>query len=97
MPSFNVALLAGAPPGGALGKIPTPCCQDAWAESYVVLTVIYSMGMVRTVRVWYNRTRIVHTIRVRYKISYHTRTVCTIRVWYVPYAYGTIYAYGIEQ
>ena len=30
---------------------------------------------------------------------YHTRTrmVCTIRVWYIPYAYGTKYAYGIEQ
>jgi len=83
-------------------KFPLPVARmpGQRPESYVVLTVIYAiaiLGMVRTVRVWYNRTRIVQTIRVRYKISYHTRTVCTIRVWYVPYAYGTIYAYGIEQ
>ena len=33
---------------------------------------------------------IIHTIRVW---LYHMR----IRVWYIPYAYGTKYAYGIEQ
>ena len=40
------------------------------------------------------------------RILYRTRMVCTIRVWYVPYAYGTYhtrtvrfsvpYAYGID-
>ena len=30
---------------------------------------------VRTIRVWYSRTRMVHTVRVRYEISYHTRMV----------------------
>ena len=88
--------------GEYAGKMPTLSCQAAWGENYVVLLdilqlAILCMHMVRTVRVLYNRTRIVYTIRVRYKISHRTRTVRTIRVWYVPYAYGTIYAYGIEQ
>ena len=25
------------------------------------------------------------------RILYRTRMVCTIRVWYIPYAYGTIF------
>jgi len=45
-----------------------------------------------TICVWYNishRTCMVHTI--------YTPMVCTACVCYVPYAYGTIYACGIEQ
>ena len=38
-----------------------------------------------------------HTVRVWYTKLYHTRTVRTIRVWYVPYAYGIKYAYGTEH
>ena len=38
------------------------------------------------------------TYHTRTVIPYaYTRTVHTIRVWYVPYAYGIKYAYGTEQ
>ena len=32
-----------------------------------------------------------------YVILAHTRTGYPIRIWDVPYAYGSIYAYGAEQ
>ena len=51
----------------------------------------HNTHMVRTIRVCLYR------IRVWYGKSYRTRMVCTIRVWYIPYAYGTKYAYGIEH
>ena len=37
-----------------------------------------------------DRMRTVHTICIQCKYL-------IIRVWYIPYAYGTIYAYCIEQ
>ena len=37
------------------------------------------------------------TIRVWYRKSYRTRMVRTVRVRYVPYAYGMKYAYGTQQ
>ena len=40
------------------------------------------------------------TIRVSgvwYRKTYHTRMVRTVRVRYVPYAYGIKYAYGTQQ
>ena len=37
------------------------------------------------------------TIRVWYRKTYHTRMVRTVRVRYVPYAYGMKYAYGTQQ
>ena len=41
--------------------------------------------------VWYDHTRMVREI-VPYAYGLHT-----VRVWYVPYAYGTKYAYGTQQ
>ena len=37
------------------------------------------------------------TIRVWYRKTYHTRMVRTVRVRYVPYAYGMKYAYGTQH
>ena len=37
------------------------------------------------------------TIRVWYRKTYYTRMVRTVRVRYVPYAYGMKYAYGTQQ
>ena len=37
------------------------------------------------------------SIRVWYRKTYHTRMVRTVRVRYVPYAYGMKYAYGTQQ
>ena len=45
-------------------------------------TYVYAYGT--TIRVWYRKT-------------YHTRMVHTIRVQYVPYAYGMKYAYGTQH
>ena len=38
-----------------------------------------------------------YTVRVWYTKLYHTRIVHTIRVLYIPYAYGIKYVYGTEQ
>ena len=37
------------------------------------------------------------TIRVWYRKTYYTRIVRTVRVRYVPYAYGMKYAYGTQH
>ena len=51
----------------------------------------HNTHMVRTIRVCLYR---MCTVR---KIVLYAYGICTIRVWYIPYAYGTKYAYGIEQ
>ena len=53
--------------------------------------------MVRTIRLWSYHTSMVYKIVPYTYGTYHTRMVCTIRVWYVPHAYGIKYAYGTEQ
>ena len=76
-------------------------CIQASVTCY--LHVIHSYTrMVRTIRVWSYRTRMVYKIVPYAYGTYHTRMVCTIRVhtirvWYVPYAYGIKYAYGTEH
>ena len=37
------------------------------------------------------------TIRVWYRKTYRTRMARTVRIRYVPYAYGMKYAYGTQQ
>ena len=49
------------------------------------------------IRIRYNHTRMVQKIIPYAYGTYRTRTVCTIRVWYEPYAYGMKYAYGTQQ
>ena len=84
--------------------MPTPSCQAAWAENYVVLHVGYAIASYSAHDTY--RTRIVqpyaystyHTcMRMVQNFIPYAYTVRTIRMWYVPYAYGTIYTYGIEQ
>ena len=55
------------------------------------------MCMVRTIHVWSYRTRMVYKIVPYAYGTYDTRMVHTIRVWYVPYAYGIKCAYGTEH
>ena len=66
-------------------------CIQASATCYLHVIHRYTR-MVRTIRVWSYRTRTVYKI-----VPYAYGTVHTIRVWYVPYAYGIKYAYGTEQ
>ena len=51
-------------------------------ESFMPCETVYAYGT--TIRVWYRKT-------------YHTRMERTVRVRYVPYAYGMKYAYGTQQ
>ena len=51
-------------------------------ESFILCETVYAYGT--TIRVWYRKT-------------YHTRMVRTVRVRYVPYAYGMKHAYGTQQ
>ena len=45
-----------------------------------------------------HNTHMVRTTRVCMSIPYAYGTENrTVRVWYIPYAYGTKYAYGIEH
>ena len=60
--------------------MPTPVARLLALDGELCSSIGYAIAiailrMVRTIRVLYNRTRIVHTIRVRYKISYRTRMV----------------------
>ena len=50
---------------------------------------VYAYGT--TIRVWYRKTY--HT-RIK---KNNTRMVRTVRIRYVPYAYGMKYAYGTQQ
>ena len=52
---------------------------------------------VAQIRVWYDHTRMVREIVPYAYGTYRTRMVCTVRVWYVPYANGTKYAYGTQH
>ena len=62
-------------------------CIQASVTCYLHVIHRYTR-MVRTIRVWSYRTRMVYKIVPYAYSTYHTRMVCTIRVWYVPYAYG---------
>ena len=56
-------------------------CIQASATCYLHVIHRYTR-MVRTIRVWSYRTRMVY-LPYAYGIQN-----CTVRVWYIPYAYG---------
>ena len=56
-------------------------CIQASVTCYLHVIHRYTR-MVRTIRVWSYRTRMVYKIVLYAYGTYHTRMVCTVRVWY---------------
>ena len=56
-------------------------CIQASVTCYLHVIHCYT-HMVRTIRVWSYRTRMVYKIVPYAYGTYHTRMVCTVRVWY---------------